>query len=104
MGQILSSPLKEKALELGGDNYVAYGLSCMQGWRINMEDAHATILDMKQVHDYRDGDEEGANAANNNNTDAAPADDGSEDHVAFFGVYDGHGGEKAAIFTGDHLP
>lgn len=103
MGQILSSPLKEKALELGGDNYVAYGLSCMQGWRINMEDAHATILDMKQVHDYRDGDEEGANAANNNNTAAAPADDGSEDHVAFFGVYDGHGGEKAAIFTGDHL-
>ncbi|KAF5213317.1 Protein phosphatase 2C 2 [Clavispora lusitaniae] len=41
-----------------------------------MEDAHATILSMNE-----DGD----------------------DQVAFFGVYDGHGGEKAAIFTGLHL-
>lgn len=42
-----------------------------------MEDAHATVLSM--------------------NTDA------DADQVAFFGVYDGHGGEKAAIFTGLHL-
>lgn len=44
-----------------------------------MEDAHATILDL-----YKDSDEK-------------------HDHTAFFGVYDGHGGEKAAIFTGIHL-
>ena len=26
-----------------------------------------------------------------------------QQHIAFFGVYDGHGGEKAAIFTGEKL-
>ena len=27
----------------------------------------------------------------------------TEEHTSFFGVYDGHGGEKVAIFTGQHL-
>lgn len=77
MGQILSQPETEKTSESGADKRLAYGLSCMQGWRINMEDAHATILDLHE---------------------------GKEDHsVAFFGVYDGHGGEKTAIFTGARL-
>lgn len=79
MGQILSQPETEKHSENDADKYVAYGLSCMQGWRINMEDAHATILDL-----YKDIE-------------------GDHEHVAFFGVYDGHGGEKVAIFTGSHL-
>lgn len=79
MGQILSQPETEKHSENDGDSHLAYGLSCMQGWRINMEDAHATILDL-----YKDGE-------------------GKNEHTAFFGVYDGHGGEKAAIFTGKHL-
>lgn len=79
MGQILSQPETEKHSEKDGDKHLAYGLSCMQGWRINMEDAHATILDLHKEKE------------------------GSEEHTAFFGVYDGHGGEKAAIFTGIHL-
>lgn len=108
MGQILSSPLKEKALEDGGDGHVAYGLSCMQGWRINMEDAHATILDMAQVLDYKEGEDDTAEAApTEDGAAASPANPTSDtptaDRVAFFGVYDGHGGEKAAIFTGQHL-
>lgn len=74
MGQILSQPETEKHSEKDADSHLAYGLSCMQGWRINMEDAHATILNL-----------------------------GTEGHVAFFGVYDGHGGEKLAIFTGQRL-
>lgn len=78
MGQILSQPETEKHSESDNDTHLAYGLSCMQGWRINMEDAHATILDIHQ----------GTN---------------KNDHVAFFGVYDGHGGEKLAIFTGHRL-
>ncbi|ODV79866.1 PP2C-domain-containing protein [Suhomyces tanzawaensis NRRL Y-17324] len=77
MGQILSQPITEKSSEKDGDKYLSYGLSSMQGWRINMEDAHATILNLQ--------------------------DEGSKEHAAFFGVYDGHGGEKAAIFTGEHL-
>lgn len=58
----------------------------MQGWRINMEDAHATILDLQpQV----DGQEQKAAAA--------------DVRISFFGVYDGHGGDKVALYTGEHL-
>ena len=45
MGQILSQPVTEKHSESDASKHLAYGLSLMQGWRINMEDAHATILD-----------------------------------------------------------
>ena len=47
-----------------------------------MEDAHATILDL--------GGEDGK---------PTPADK----RLAFFGVYDGHGGDKVAIYTGEKL-
>lgn len=75
MGQTLSQPVRKKKTEVGEDKYLAYGLSCMQGWRINMEDSHTTILNIND----------------------------SENHVSFFGVYDGHGGEKSAFFAGQHL-
>ncbi|QPG74210.1 hypothetical protein FOA43_001534 [Brettanomyces nanus] len=94
MGQILSQPITEKSSEEGGDKFLAYGLSCMQGWRISMEDSHSTILNMKSVE-----------------TDAAAAADGAmgqeEDiakQIAYFGVFDGHGGEKVAQFTGRSIP
>lgn len=89
MGQILSQPVTEKHSEQGGNARLAYGLSCMQGWRINMEDAHATILKMGDIQEGDGGDASGAK--------------GADDATAFFGVYDGHGGEKAAIFTGQRL-
>lgn len=94
MGQILSQPVTEKHSEQGGNARMAYGLSCMQGWRINMEDAHATILKMADIKREGEGGDEASEAA-----EAAGADDAT----AFFGVYDGHGGEKAAIFTGQRL-
>lgn len=51
-----------------------------------MEDAHACILDLQPL----DGDEE-----------PKPAD---PDHrISYFGVYDGHGGDKVALYTGEHL-
>ena len=56
----------------------------MQGWRISMEDAHATILDLQAA-------QEGGKP-----TDPAK-------RLAFFGVYDGHGGDKVAIYTGERL-
>ncbi|EGW34474.1 uncharacterized protein SPAPADRAFT_59895 [Spathaspora passalidarum NRRL Y-27907] len=100
MGQILSQPVTEKHSEEGQDKYLAYGLSCMQGWRINMEDAHATILNLSAL------------SAKSPTSSPKPDDDSAErqqesnddsPQIAFFGVYDGHGGEKAAIFTGEHL-
>jgi hypothetical protein len=58
----------------------------MQGWRISMEDAHATVLDLQAKY---------------TGTDDKPTD--PEHRLAFFGVYDGHGGDKVALFTGENL-
>eukprot|EP00127_Corallochytrium_limacisporum_P000197 Clim_evm14s7 gene=Clim_evmTU14s7 len=74
MGQVLSEPKTEKTTSRGEDKRVRYATSAMQGWRLQMEDAHATVLEHN----------------------------GNED-VMFFGVYDGHGGDKVAKFAGEHL-
>mmetsp|Transcript_100455 Transcript_100455/g.324183 ORF Transcript_100455/g.324183 Transcript_100455/m.324183 type:complete len:386 (-) Transcript_100455:299-1456(-) len=52
-----------------------WGVSCMQGWRDSMEDAHLAI---PHLHGWRD--------------------------TAVFGVMDGHGGEQVARFCEQHLP
>lgn len=49
-----------------------------------MEDAHAAILDLQ---------------SQSNNGKPTEADK----RLSFFGVYDGHGGDKVAIYTGEHL-
>jgi protein phosphatase PTC2/3 len=51
-----------------------------------MEDAHAAILDLQTE---QDGQEQQA---------AAP-----DKRMSFFGVYDGHGGEKVAQFAGENI-
>ena len=58
----------------------------MQGWRISMEDAHAAILDL-QVE----------------NPDKAFQSASVDDRLSFFGVYDGHGGDKVALFAGENV-
>ncbi|OBZ81488.1 Protein phosphatase 2C 2 [Choanephora cucurbitarum] len=73
MGQTLSEPIVEKTSHEGKNKHVLYGLSCMQGWRLTMEDAHCAELDL-------------------NGTEAC-----------FFGVYDGHGGSTVAQYTGQTL-
>lgn len=50
-----------------------------------MEDAHACVLDL------RPEDQNGQ-----------PVTD-SKTRVSFFGVYDGHGGDKVALYTGENL-
>ncbi|VEU23131.1 DEKNAAC104296 [Brettanomyces naardenensis] len=92
MGQILSQPITEKSSEEGGDKFVAYGLSCMQGWRISMEDSHSTVLDLKSVEVV------------NGKGGKGESSDSSDSQIAYFGVFDGHGGEKVAQFTGKNLP
>jgi protein phosphatase 2C family protein 2/3 len=52
----------------------------MQGWRISMEDAHTAVLDLI-------GKDANAGA----------------DRLAFFGVFDGHGGDKVALFAGENI-
>lgn len=58
----------------------------MQGWRISMEDAHAAILDLQSESDGKE---------------LSPAP--PEKRLAYFGVYDGHGGEKVAQFAGENI-
>ena len=43
MGSYLTIPHKEKQSEFGSGNRLSFGLSCMQGWRFSMEDAHIAI-------------------------------------------------------------
>ncbi|KAL4914219.1 phosphatase 2C-domain-containing protein [Aspergillus aurantiobrunneus] len=58
----------------------------MQGWRISMEDAHAAVLDLQ---------------AKQSNSSDKPTD--PDKRLAFFGVYDGHGGDKVALFAGENV-
>lgn len=51
-----------------------------------MEDAHAAVLDLQTEHEGKQHQ-------------AAPPDK----RLAFFGVYDGHGGEKVAQFAGENI-
>jgi protein phosphatase 2C family protein 2/3 len=86
MGQTLSEPVVEKISDEGADDCVVYGVSAMQGWRISMEDAHAAVLDLQNETDGKQNQ---------------PA--GKDKRLAFFGVYDGHGGEKVAHFAGENV-
>ncbi|KAL1509965.1 hypothetical protein ABEB36_004629 [Hypothenemus hampei] len=74
MGQTLSEPVTAKDTAVVRNSAYRVGSSCMQGWRINMEDSHTHILSLP--------------------------DDPS---TAFFGVYDGHGGAKISDYAGKHL-
>lgn len=83
MGQTLSEPVIEKFSDNGEDERLVYGLSSMQGWRISMEDAHAAVLDLQN------GD--------------TPDKTSSGERLSFFGVYDGHGGDRVAYFSGQNV-
>ncbi|KAI8118309.1 probable protein phosphatase 2C T23F11.1 [Lucilia cuprina] len=74
MGQTLSEPVTSKESAYCQNEMYRVGSSCMQGWRINMEDSHTHILSL-------------------------PDDPGT----SFFAVYDGHGGATVAQYAGKHL-
>lgn len=74
MGQYLSAPVTEKESEEGQNDRLAYGLSAMQGWRVSMEDAHISKLDL------------------------------DNQHTALFAVFDGHGGKAVAKYAAIHMP
>lgn len=74
MGQTLSEPVTAKETSSCMNDQVKVGASCMQGWRINMEDAHTHLLSLTEDKD-----------------------------AAFFAVYDGHGGAKVAQYAGSHV-
>ncbi|CAO3597023.1 unnamed protein product [Absidia cylindrospora] len=74
MGQALSEPVTTKTSSEGSaDQRLVYGVSSMQGWRINMEDRHTTIPSYEDTGD------------------------------SFFAVFDGHGGDSVAEYCSEHL-
>lgn len=74
MGQTLSEPVTAKDTACCQNSRFYVGSSCMQGWRVKMEDSHTHILSMPDDPD-----------------------------TAYFAVYDGHGGAKIAEYAGNHL-
>ncbi|WVZ85682.1 hypothetical protein U9M48_032577 [Paspalum notatum var. saurae] len=71
---LLTVPVTVKTTESGGNETLDYAVSAMQGYRPNMEDAHAAVL----------------------NLDTSPT-------TSFFGVYDGLGGPAVTKYCARHL-
>lgn len=73
MGAFLDKPKTEKITAQGEGCGIRYGVSAMQGWRMEMEDAHVCETQFK-LKDY-----------------------------GFFGVFDGHAGPKVSQYCSQHL-
>ncbi|GAB6029383.1 Protein phosphatase 1B [Chamberlinius hualienensis] len=75
MGAFLDKPKTEKYTEKSTGNGLAYALCSMQGWRIEMEDAHSAVLGLP--HGLKDW--------------------------SFFGVFDGHAGARVSTHCAENL-
>lgn len=76
MGSFLDKPKTEKTNEAGQGNDLAYGVGAMQGWRIEMEDAHTHLIGLPMA--------------------------GFEDW-SFFAVFDGHAGSTVSRYSSTEL-
>eukprot|EP00730_Choanoeca_flexa_P003070 TRINITY_DN11278_c1_g1_i6.p1 TRINITY_DN11278_c1_g1~~TRINITY_DN11278_c1_g1_i6.p1 ORF type:complete len:263 (+),score=35.74 TRINITY_DN11278_c1_g1_i6:158-946(+) len=74
MGNFLEKPLVDKDTHFGDGNGLQWGLSSMQGWRVEMEDAHIA----------------------NTTIEGLPG-------CSFFAVFDGHGGKTVSIRCGQEM-
>ena len=75
MGAFLDKPKTEKHNQHGEGNGLRYALSSMQGWRVEMEDAHSAIVGLPcGLKDW-----------------------------SFFAVFDGHAGAKVSAYCSDQL-
>jgi len=75
MGAFLERPKIDKHNETGSGNGIRFALSSMQGWRIEMEDAHCATVELP----------------------------GSLSHWSFFAVFDGHAGSRVSMYCADKL-
>ncbi|XP_038076051.1 protein phosphatase 1B-like isoform X1 [Patiria miniata] len=75
MGAFLDKPKMEKENEIGCGNGLRFALCSMQGWRVEMEDAHTAVIGLPfGLKDW-----------------------------SFFAVYDGHAGSKVAKYCAKNL-
>lgn len=79
MGQLFAAPVTSKESEDGAceEKGLSWGVSCMQGWRMAMEDAHLAVGSLGASPGWAD--------------------------IALFGVMDGHGGDEVARFVQKYL-
>lgn len=75
MGAFLDTPKTEKHTEKGSGNGLAYGLASMQGWRIEMEDAHCARAVLPHAFSQ----------------------------WSFFAVFDGHAGARVSAHCSENL-
>lgn len=76
MGAFLDKPKTEKHNEGGVGNRLRYGLCSMQGWRVEMEDAHTAVVSIPHAR-LKDW--------------------------SFFAVFDGHAGARVSAFCAEEL-
>jgi protein phosphatase 2C family protein 2/3 len=83
MGQTLDTPVSEKETHRGSNDFSTFGCSCMQGYRISMEDRHNNIAKVEFSEEKKKqlGDVE----------------------LSFYAVYDGHSGDQAADYCSKNL-
>jgi len=75
MGAFLDKPKTEKYNESRSVSHLKYGISSMQGWRIEMEDAHSAVIGIPD----------------------------QKDTVSWFAVFDGHAGSRVSAHSSHHL-
>jgi len=75
MGAFLEKPKTDKHNETGTGNGLRFALSSMQGWRIEMEDAHCATIGLP----------------------------GSLSDWSFFAVFDGHAGARVSAYCAEKL-
>lgn len=75
MGVFLDKPKKDKESESGEGNGLHYALCSMQGWRVEMEDAHAIKIDLGPVLKK----------------------------CSYFAVFDGHAGDFVSNYISENL-
>ena len=75
MGAFLDKPKTDKTTSSGEGCGIRYGVSAMQGWRMEMEDAHESEVKGRLINE----------------------------DCSFFGVFDGHAGPKVAQYCSKNL-
>ncbi|XP_017781385.1 PREDICTED: protein phosphatase 1A [Nicrophorus vespilloides] len=75
MGAFLEKPKTDKTLEHGEGNGLRYGVASMQGWRVNMEDAHMAKTNLG----------------------------GTLADWSYFAVFDGHAGARVSAHCAENL-
>ena len=75
MGAFLDKPKTEKYNESKSGGGLRYGLASMQGWRVEMEDAHSAVIGLPDI----------------------------SENASWFAVFDGHAGSRVSAHCSAHL-